>query len=699
MIAGRPDHNVQVLLLEDIDSDAELIRMALQQSGIAARVRQVDRRDRYVQELETKRPDLVLADHSLSAFRGTEALRLARERYPDVPFIFVSGGYGEERAVESMKEGATDYVLKDHLTRLGPIVRRALDEVTHRREQERAEHHLRLLADRLPSLISYVDLESRYQFTNEAYRRWFGLAPADLKGKKIWEVMGRAAYDVIRPYAIRALAGERVEFEALVPFEGPSGSRWVSASYTPDAGSDGTIVGFFVLATDISARKKIEERSAFLAEATKLLLSSLDYETTLVNIARLAVPRVADWCALCFEENGRIRPLEIVHQDPDRIARLKSILGRSPPPLDLPFGYPKVLRTGMWDLVSEVTDDHLRKVAPDGESFELLRGIGFRSLLTVPLVVAGRTVAALTLANSQSERRFTQEDVAFAEELARRAALAMENARLYREVRRESEDHRQAVDALRDLNEHLEQRVRERTAELEEITKELDAFASTVAHDLRAPLRVMKAFSEILVEDYSGRTLDTVGQEYARKIDRASDRMAGLVDDLLSYSRLSRQDVPIREVDLEVEIDGVMSDMGDELRAAGAEVTVERPLPRVLANEGLLAQVLANLVSNAVKFRAAGRPARVRIRAEAEGADAVRLWVEDNGIGIDREHFDRIFKVFERLHSQEAYPGSGLGLAIARRSIERMGGTIGVESEPGQGSRFWIQFPAAPENS
>jgi PAS domain S-box-containing protein len=625
----------------------------------------------------------------MSAFRGIDALHLARERYPDVPFIFVSGGYGEERVVESMKEGATDYVLKDHLGRLGPVVRRALEEATHRRDQERAEHQLRLLADRLPWVISYVDPQSRYQFVNESYHRWFGLTTGEMIGRPIWEVMGHAAYEVVRPYVERALAGEQVEFEALIPFK-ILGPRWVSATYTPDLGPDGKVAGFFVLATDITARKKVEERSAFLAEATALLLSSLDYETTLVNIARLAVPRVADWCALCFEANGHVRPLEIVHQDPERIGRLKSLLARYPLPTALSFAYPKVLRTGMWDLVSDLTEEHLRAASENQENLELLKQIGFRSLLTVPLIVAGRTVAALTLANSDSERRFTREDVAFAEELARRAALAMENARLYREVRRDS-------DALQDLNEHLEQRVQERTSELEEITKELDAFASTVAHDLRAPLRVMKAFSEILVEDYSGRTLDTVGEEYARKIDRASDRMAGLVDDLLAYSRLSRQDVPIHEVELETEVSGVVSDMGDELRAADAEVAVERPLPRVWANEGLLAQVLANLVSNAVKFRAAGRPARVRIRAVSEG-DEVVLWVEDNGIGIAREHFDRIFKVFERLHSQEAYPGSGLGLAIARRSIERMGGSIGVESEPGHGSRFWIRFRSAPEH-
>ncbi|HXU10579.1 MAG TPA: ATP-binding protein [Candidatus Binatia bacterium] len=696
MIAGRPDTDVQVLLLEDIDSDAELIREALQRSGIDVDVRQVDRRDSYVQALDARRPDVVLADHSVSTFRGIDALHLARERYPDVPFIFVSGAYGEQRVIESMKEGATDYVLKDHLVRLGPAVRRALDEAAHRRNQEQAEHRLRLLANGLPALISYIDPEWRYQFANEAYRHWFGTAPEELRGKRIWDVMGRAAFDAIRPYAVRALAGERLEFEALVPFK-DGRSRWISASYTPDVGPDGKVAGIFVLANDISVRKKTEQSRAFLSEATGLLLSSLDYETTLADIARLAVPRVADWCSVCVEKGGQNRPMVMVHQDPARVDRLKEVLGRHPLPVDLPFTYPKVLRTGEWDLIPELTEEHLRAAAPDEGGRRLLREFGFRSVLTVPLVVAGRTQAALTLATAESGRRFTCEDVAFAEELARRAALAMENARLYRAARRESEDHKHAVEALRDLNEHLEQRVRERTVELEEITRELDAFASTVAHDLRSPLRVMKAFSEILVEDYSGQVLDVIGQEYALKIDRASDRMASLVESLLAYSRLARQDVPVHEVDLEAVVGAVVGDMADELRTADAEVSVERPLPRILGNEGLLAQVLGNLLSNAVKFRVPGRPCRVRIRAEAEAPEAVRLWVEDNGIGINPEHFERIFKVFERLHPQEAYPGSGLGLAIARRSVERVGGTIGVESEPGAGSRFWMRFRSPPE--
>jgi PAS domain S-box-containing protein len=695
MIAGRPDRDFQVLLLEDDAAEADLIRESLRKAGIDTIIRQVSQREGYVEALDAGRPDLVLADQAVPELSGEEALRIARERYPDLPFIFVAEPPGDDdTGAEEINGGATDYVLKPQLARLGPAVRRVLEEKSHDQQRERAEHQLRFIADALPSLLSAVDSQWRYVFVNQSYQRWFGLSTDEILGRRVWEVMGDAAFATIRPFAERALAGERVEFEALIPFKGMA-PRWVSASYTPDVGSDGQVSGFFVLASDITARKKIEEGRAFLSEATGLLLSSLDYETTLANIARLAVPRVADWCAVCFEEDGRNRPLVMIHRDPSRVGRMMELLNRHPLPPDLPFAYPKVLRTGVWDLVPEITEDHLRKAARDEENLRRLREFGIRSILTVPLLVAGRTVAALTLATSESDRRFTPEDVTFAEELARRAALAMENARLYRAVRRESEEHRQAVEALQDLNDHLEQRVRERTARLEEITRELDAFASTVAHDLRSPLRVMKAFSGLLVEDYAGRGLDPVGQEYARKIDRACDRMTGLVDDLLAYSRLARQDVPIHEVDLEGEVDEVIADMTDELRGADAGVTVNRPLPRVRANAGLLSQVLANLLSNAVKFRAPDRPPRVRIRAEREGEDAVRLWVEDNGIGIDRRNFERIFKVFERLHSQDRYPGSGLGLAIARRSVERMGGSIGVESEAGQGSRFWIRLPAS----
>ncbi|RPH36925.1 MAG: PAS domain S-box protein, partial [Planctomycetota bacterium] len=526
---------------------------------------------------------------------------------------------------------------------------------------------LRLIADALPSRISYVDREWRYVFTNRAYEEWFGCAAAGLVGKHIWEVLGDEAFEVLRPYAERALRGERVEYEALFPFK-VGGARWMSTNYVPDVRPDGTIAGFFVLATDISARKRSEESTRFLSEATELLASTLDYETTLSNLARLAVPRIADWCSIFTRTDDGVRPLVVAHKDPAKVREVEALMEQFPTSPDQKFGHPNVMRTGKSEFYPVVTDELLVAAARSPEHLRKLRALGLRSGMTVPLIVGGSAIASLTLVFSDSERRYSLEDLGFAEELARRAALAIENARLYGDVKRESAERQRTLEEFRDLNEHLEHRVLERTAKLEEITRELDAFAATVAHDLRAPLRVMKGFSKMLIEDYAGKVLDSVGQEFARKIDRASERMSALVDDLLSYSRLARQDVPIQSVDLEEAVDQVLRDMADQIRESKAEAVVRRPLGRVLGHGGLLSQVLANLISNALKFVPPGVDPRVVLRTTTDGDGFVRLWIEDNGIGIATEHQDRIFGVFERLHTPDRYPGTGLGLAIVRRA-------------------------------
>jgi PAS domain S-box-containing protein len=984
MTSASSPEDVQILLLEDVPADADLLKQALRKSGIHSAIRQVDRREEFVRALEDARPDIILADHALPAFRNDEALALAKGRYPDVPFIFVSGAIGEERAVEAMREGATDYVLKDHLVRLGPAVIRALEECRQKRDRIRSDEALRLILDNaldavatmdsrgivtawnpqaervfgwsaadavgrplaelviparlraahgkglerylagdggeilnrrvempalhrdghefpveltvtpivqgeevwfsafirdisvprrlserlsvehavakilaeaadadaavskllealgrgldwdlatfwrlhpglralvfgdgwcktptlaelvdrrrrrifpraeglpgrvwaqgaalrdsapdaeagtcglcqafafpvreggellgvievcsrregpldldllevleaigsqigqflkrkqneesirtteqqlriitnaLPSLIAYVGRNGRYGFVNRAYVEWFGLSPHEIVGKPVCEVLGEAAFETIRPYVDRALSGERLRYEARMSYR-KSRARWIEASYVPDVRADGSVAGFFALVTDISSRKEAEESMAYLSEATKILASSLDYESTLSEITRLAVPRIADWAAVSFRSDGHVQPLAVVHPDPEKAAIVKQFLERFPCDAAMPYSCCQVLESGRSSLISVVTEELLPTLAHNEEHLEILRKLEPRSIMTVPIVVSGRAVAALTLASSESGREYRENDLRFAEELAGRAALAMENSRLYREMRHESDERKRALEAVRDLNEHLERRVRERTAKLEGITRELDSFASTVAHDLRAPLRIMKGFSEMLIEDYAGKPLDATGQEYARKIDRASMRMSVLVEDLLAYSRLSREEVPIAAVDLDVAVNEVLQDTAEELRAARAELTVQKPLGRVLGYGVLLARVLANLIGNAVKFVAPGTPPRVTLRAEEEGDDWIRLWVEDKGIGIESQYLERIFGVFERLHSQEAYPGTGLGLAIVRRAVERMGGGgVGAESTPGRGSRFWIRLRRAP---
>ena len=238
----------------------------------------------------------------------------------------------------------------------------------------------------------------------------------------------------------------------------------------------------------------------------------------------------------------------------------------------------------------------------------------------------------------------------------------------------------------------LEREVAERRRVEEELraaNRELEAFSYTVSHDLRAPLRAMAGFSDLLLEDY-GPLLGGGGTDFARRIAQAARHMDALIQDLLTFSRITRERVEIRDVDPRAAVTDALS----QLSMPDGVVRVEGALPAVRGNGVLLVQVFVNLLSNAVKFvRPEIRP-EVRIRAEAS-EERVRVWVEDNGIGIEPEHHERIFRVFERLNPRPNYPGTGIGLAIVRRAMERLRGRCGVESEPGSGARFWIELPAA----
>lgn len=244
---------------------------------------------------------------------------------------------------------------------------------------------------------------------------------------------------------------------------------------------------------------------------------------------------------------------------------------------------------------------------------------------------------------------------------------------------------------LRDYATKLEQQVQERTAALESANAQLEAFAYSVSHDLRAPLRGMQGLSQALLEDY-GTHLDETGRDYAIRIVRESALLDKLIQDLLAYSRLTRVEVAFEHVDLHTVIDASLKVLADEVATKRANVVVEGVLPSVRGNHAVLVQVVSNLISNAVKF--GGEGGVVRVRASDEGA-MIRLWVEDQGIGIEPEHQERIFRVFERLHGTESYPGTGIGLAIVRRGAERLGGRAGVESALGKGARFWVEVPSA----
>jgi signal transduction histidine kinase len=203
----------------------------------------------------------------------------------------------------------------------------------------------------------------------------------------------------------------------------------------------------------------------------------------------------------------------------------------------------------------------------------------------------------------------------------------------------------------------------------------------------------MTAFSQLLLEDCAGKDCPTC-TDFKRRIEESARRMDRLTLDLLAYSRLSREEFTLQPVELGILVEKARGSLEKSLGERKGSLEIRGSMPTVMGQEFLLAQVLENLLSNAFKFVAAGVPPRVIVTAERRGS-SVRLWIEDNGIGIPAEYHDRIFGIFERLNRSEDYPGTGIGLAIVRRVVQRMGGVTGFESQVNQGSRFWIELKAA----
>jgi signal transduction histidine kinase len=315
---------------------------------------------------------------------------------------------------------------------------------------------------------------------------------------------------------------------------------------------------------------------------------------------------------------------------------------------------------------------------PPSPETQALLASGVRVYMAVPMIAGGELIGAVSFGGES--REFPVEQVDIATEVATQLAIAISQARLYERVKLQAAE--------------LERRVQERTRDLEDANRELEAFAYTVSHDLKAPLRGIEGFARVLVEDYSD-TLDETGRRHLARIQTSASLMGQLIDDLLRYSRIERRVVERRPVTLAPLIDALCEELAEELGARGLTITRDLTVARVLAEREGLREALANLLANAVKF-SPDRGEAISVRSRRDG-DSIVITVADRGIGFDMKYHDRIFRMFERLHSQDAYPGTGVGLAIVRRVAERHGGRTWAESTPGRGTSFHIALPDVPE--
>ena len=261
------------------------------------------------------------------------------------------------------------------------------------------------------------------------------------------------------------------------------------------------------------------------------------------------------------------------------------------------------------------------------------------------------------------------------------------------ELSKQRRELKARAEQLRIVNESLEQRAQE----LSTANRELESFCYTIAHDLRAPLRAMEGLTTLLLDEYADK-LDQSAHEYGERIRGAASRMDQMIQELLSYSRLTLMTVQAQPIRLSRVIQDALAQVAWDLEQRQARVTARKSNHEVIGNYAILVQVVVNLIGNAIKFVEPGKTPEITIHDEQRDG-FVRLSIQDNGIGIAQEHQGRIFRIFERLHGRDNYAGTGIGLAIVEKSISRMNGRVGLESTPGQGSRFWIELPLHPPDS
>jgi PAS domain S-box-containing protein len=417
---------------------------------------------------------------------------------------------------------------------------------------------------------------------------------------------------------------------------------------------------YTVVLRDITERKKAEETQRFLADSSAVLARSLDYRTTLAGLARLALPHLADWCVIDVLEDGRLQRIEAAHRDPAMDA-VAEALKRFPPDPTRPHPSLTVVETGEPELIEHVSDSFLEAIASSPEHLEILRRLEPRSLMVVPLVARGRTLGAFGLFSARTDRRYDAEDRLLAVELARRAALAVDNARLYRQAR----------DAVAARDEVL----------------------SIVSHDLGNPLSAIRVSARVLE-----RLLDSGNLDAARTqlegIRSAALQMERLIKDLMEIRRIEtgrlrlvRRAEPVRQL-LE-EASRSLREVAEE-QGVAIESRLEEGTPAIVrVDADRIQQVFSNLVGNALKY---SPPGGVITVTASPADDAVVFAVRDMGPGIPADHLPHVFDRFWQAHQQGSH-GIGLGLAIAKGLTEAHAGTMSVESEPGVGSVFSFTVP------
>jgi PAS domain S-box-containing protein len=606
----------------------------------------------------------------------SEALRAhLEERRPYVVELFrLRHSSGEYRWFTTV--GQAEWGPDGRPVKMAGSVRDVTDRKRAEDAQRASEHRYGQILDSVGDLIFCKDEKLRVTYANAATCRYYGMSRADLRG--VTDVPFNEI-DFTKKYNaddLHVLTNGKTVERLDEPNQGPDGKvRYFHTIKSPVWDAHGKVTELVGVSRDVTERKRAADDQRTLATVAAILAESIDYSQTLANVARAMVPNMADWCAVDVLEDGKLRRLAVAHTDPAKVSLAVELDAKYPPSMDAVTGVPAVIRSGRSELMPSIPQELLAKSAVDDEHLQLILGLGLSAYIIVPMSAHGHVLGAISLV-AEGARSFDAHDLAFAEKLAKRAGAALENALLYRE--------------LRQLNESLESRVEERTMSLLEANRELEAFSYTVSHDLRAPIRHISGFVDLL-RMHVGATADDKSRHYMDTIKQASVQMAALIDGLLAFSRLGRSDLTLRSVSTKDLVQAIVRELEAEQPSRPIDWQVGE-LPTVRADPTMLRVVLTNLLSNAVKYSQPRPVAQIEVGWEPRGAEHV-LWIKDNGVGFNMEYAHKLFGVFQRLHSDKEFAGTGIGLATTRRIVNRHGGRIWAESAPDRGATFFFTLP------
>jgi signal transduction histidine kinase/PAS domain-containing protein len=566
----------------------------------------------------------------------------------------------EEQSIELETQLEESQVMAEELEQTAVELQERKDEA------EAATYFSRGILESITDPFVVQDRDWRFRYINDAAAAILS-SHGDRKqliGRVLWEVYPEIL-GTDTETRMRRAARDRAP-ETFVAFYAEQGS-WAELRCYPLV--DG---GLATQWRNITTKKKADEARHYLERATELLTSPLDPEERLAGLARLVVPDLADWCAVeTVDDAGVPRQVAVTHVDPEKVRWARELNRRYPPRRDATTGVPNVLRTGKAEIYSEITDEMLAAGAIDDEHLRIMRELGLRSAMIVPLSVHGGTFGVLTLVSAESRRRYTADDLALASELARRAAFAIDNAR----------QHERALAAQR---------------EAESANRAKSQFLAAMSHELRTPLNAIAGYAQLLSMGVRGPITNEQRTDLTR-IEQSQRHLLGLITDVLEFARVEAGRIeynvgPVPVAALLAELEDFVR---PQLRSRDLRFHCDEPSDAVVvrADPDKARQILLNLLSNAVKFT----PAKGRIDVRCEQRDGrVFIRVRDTGVGIAPDQLESIFEPFVQAHRTltESTGGVGLGLAISRDLARGMSGNLHVESCVGEGSTFTLDLPS-----